>query len=112
MADVPAVRLDAAAREWIEQQGGSVTVRPTPRHGCCGGGASLPVAHVGTPVDRARWSRRTFGSVEVYVDPALVPAGASLDVRLEGFGRWRRLFVEQAEPSPAPGPGGLPAHDP
>ena len=91
----PPLRLDASAAEWLAQKGGSVTVRASPRHGCCGGTAYLPVAEVGMPSDPADWSVQACDGIAVYLDPALAGPGGVLTVRAEGFGRWRRLFVEQ-----------------
>jgi len=91
----PPLRLDASAAEWLAQKGGSVTVRASPRHGCCGGTAHLPVAEVGAPADPVGWSVQECDGITVYVDPALTDPGAVLIVRVEGFSRWRRLFVEE-----------------
>ena len=98
----PAVRLDAAAADWLAQKGGSVTVRASPRHGCCGGTAHLPVAEVGAPANPAGWSRREIDGIAVYVDPALTGMSGVLTIRLEGIARWRRLFVEVATAGEGP----------
>lgn len=37
------------AKAFIKQQGGVVTVRLSPRHGCCGGLANVAVAEVSAP---------------------------------------------------------------
>jgi hypothetical protein len=96
----PAVRLDPAAASWLTRKGGAVTLRASPRHGCCGGTAHLPVAEAGAPDDPAGWPVHEIRGITVYVDPALTDPGAVLTVRVEGFGRWRRLFVEEAATDP------------
>jgi hypothetical protein len=96
----PAVRLDPAAAAWLADKGSAVTLRASPRHGCCGGTAHLPVAAAGVPWDPAGWAMQEIGDIRVFVDPALTDPGGVLTVRVEGFARWRRLFVEEAAAGP------------
>lgn len=90
----PEVRLDTEAVRWVSGQGGVVTLRPSPRHGCCGGTAILPVAEARRPDHPADWLVQTIDGITVYVDPAMAAHPGVLTVRAEGFLRWRRLFVE------------------
>lgn len=94
MTEGPDVRLDAEAARWAAQQGGAITLRPSPRHGCCGGTAILPVAEARAPDKPEAWLIREIDGVTVYVDPAMVGHPDTLMIRTEGFLRWRRLFVE------------------
>lgn len=96
-AEGPALRLDPAAARWLAARGGAVTLRSSPRHGCCGGTAHLPVAEPGAPAEAGNWEARRVDGVTVYLDPALTGHGEALVVRAEGFWGWRRLFVEHAE---------------
>ena len=93
----PAVRLDPAAARWLAGRGGALTLRVSPRHGCCGGTAQLPVAEPGAPADPVAWAVRTVDGVTVYVDPGLAGQERALVVRAEGFWGWQRLFVECAD---------------
>ena len=93
----PEVRLHPEATQWVADRGGALTLRASPRHGCCGGTASLPVAEPGRPDDPADWSMRTVDGVAVYLDRALTGQEGPFIVRAEGFLGWRRLFVEVAE---------------
>lgn len=92
----PDVRLDAEAARWVAGQGGVITLRPSPRHGCCGGTAILPVAEVRQPDQPADWLVTTIDGITVYIDPAMAAHSGALTIRAEGFLRWRRLFVEGA----------------
>ena len=96
---LPTVRLDPAAARWLAKQGDAVTLRASPRHGCCGGTAPLPVAELGAPGDPAGWPVHEIAGITVYLDPTLPVAGGMLTVQVEGFARWQRLFVEVPEAS-------------
>ncbi|MFO7857966.1 MAG: CC/Se motif family (seleno)protein [Ectothiorhodospiraceae bacterium] len=89
----PVVRVDAVAARWLARRGGVVTVWASPRYGCCGGGAGLPVAEARQPAEPDAWDVQSVAGVTCYIDPALASAGP-LTVRAEGFLGWRRLFVE------------------
>ncbi|MEX1081711.1 MAG: CC/Se motif family (seleno)protein [Halofilum sp. (in: g-proteobacteria)] len=88
--------MDAGARDWLRRHGGAVTLRASPRHGCCGGTAMLPVAEARRPDEPGRWLQREIDGLEVYIDPAIAEGRAETDltIRAEGLARWRRLFVE------------------
>ncbi len=88
--------IDAGAADWIQRHGGAVTLRQSPRHGCCGGTAMLPVAEARTPATPDDWIVRQIDDVTVYVDRELAAQAGPLTIRAEGFGQWRRLFVETA----------------
>ncbi len=47
MSDAPDIRMDDQARDWLKQQGTGLMIRPSPRHGCCGGQALVPVVERG-----------------------------------------------------------------
>ena len=87
------------ARRWLQDRGGNMTLRRSLRHGCCGGGAGVPVAEPGVPSDPSRYRRQTLAGLDVYLAPDL-DAVADLHVRLEGFLGWRRLFVDGADLAP------------
>ena len=86
--------IDTDAIDWIQRHGGIVTLRQSPRHGCCGGTAMLPVAEARTPATRDDWIERDIDGVTVYIDRHLDARADPLTIRAEGFRQWRRLFVE------------------
>jgi hypothetical protein len=92
---VAAPTLSPAAVEHLA--GRPLVLRASPRHGCCGGHALVPVAEAGPPTDPDRYRRVEDGPVVCFVDPALDPellAGWYVDA--VGFGRWRRLYLDGA----------------
>ncbi|MDZ7788451.1 MAG: CC/Se motif family (seleno)protein [Halofilum sp. (in: g-proteobacteria)] len=86
--------IDPGAVDWIQRHGGAVTLRQSPRHGCCGGTAMLPVAEARTPGKPDEWITRRIEDVTVHIDPELDAQAKSFTIRAEGLRHWRRLFVE------------------
>lgn len=93
----PRLSVTPEAVAWVAERGGEITLRASPRHGCCGGSARLPVAEPGAPREADGWKSEQVEGVTVWLDPELADGEGGLTVRLEGLLRWRRLFVE---PSP------------
>jgi hypothetical protein len=89
--------IDGGAIAWIQHHGGAVTLRESPRHGCCGGTALLPVAEPRTPRRPDDWAVRQIDGVIVYIEREFEMREGPLTIRAAGFGRWQRLFVERAE---------------
>ncbi|ABI58048.1 CC/Se motif family (seleno)protein [Alkalilimnicola ehrlichii MLHE-1] len=88
------VILTPAARAWVLAQGGVLTVRAAPQHGCCGGHAAVPRAEVRVPEAREDYQALSLEGVTVYLARALSEGPYRVDV--EGFWRWKRLVVEGA----------------
>ena len=87
----PKLTLTAEARDWVLAQGGVMTVRAAPRHGCCGGHAAVPQAEAGSPEAPAEFDRLAVDGVRVHLARTLDPG--PWRVELEGFWHWRRLAV-------------------
>lgn len=85
------------AREWLREKGRVATVRLSPRHGCCGGGADIAVAEARAPDEPERYTRLEFDDVTLHIDPSLVDQGLRVDV--EGFLGLKHHFVEGASPT-------------
>jgi len=100
----PCIVVDRGARDWIHRHGGALTLRPSPRHGCCGGTVAVPVAEARTPDRPADWMIEDAAGVRVYLAPELAERDVTLTIRAEGVWRWRRLFVETPD-SAVPGAG-------
>jgi hypothetical protein len=74
--------------------GAAVTIRTTPRHGCCGGTVAVPVAEAGAPRDVTSFDLTEQEGVRIYVERGLLAAAPGpITVGLDGVGRWRRLWV-------------------
>jgi hypothetical protein len=93
MSDLP--DLTPAARDHLA--GRSVVLRGSPRNGCCGGRALLPVAELGPPADPSHYRRAVDGEVTWYIEPSLLSIVAGWTVDAVGPGRWRRLYIDGAE---------------
>lgn len=88
------VSLSAQARDWLLTRGGEVMLRASPRHGCCGGHAAVPVAEPGAPKARGDYTEHEIDGVRVYVQRGL--DDGPYRIGLEGFLSLRRLSVEGA----------------
>jgi hypothetical protein len=84
-----------AARDHLA--GRPLVVRASPRHGCCGGRALVPVAEIGPPTDPDRYQLLDDGPVTCFVDPRLDTQPDAWRVELVGFGRWRRLHLTDSQ---------------
>lgn len=93
MPDQP-IDISSAAATYIKQQGGIVTVRLAPRHGCCGGIASLAIAETGAPDDPAEHASFEIGDIRLYMPHELV--GEGLRINCEGWWKLRHLYVDGA----------------
>ncbi|MGY6554830.1 MAG: CC/Se motif family (seleno)protein [Wenzhouxiangella sp.] len=93
MSGVPEIQLDDAARRWLLKQATGVMIRPSPRHGCCGGQALVPVVERGRPRRPEDYRRVEVDGVSVFLSRQL-PKTARLHIRLESLLGWRRLFVD------------------
>jgi hypothetical protein len=76
--------------------GRPLVLRASPRHGCCGGHALVPVAEVGPPAEPERYQLLDDGPVACFVDPQLGAQASRWGVDAVGIGRWRRLHLDGA----------------
>ncbi|MGM0826423.1 MAG: CC/Se motif family (seleno)protein [Pseudomonadota bacterium] len=88
------IDIGSNALDFIKQQGGVVTVRLSPRYGCCGGLANVAVAEASAPASASLYQRHRYEGVTLFIDPALVGQGLSINV--EGWWKLRHLFVNGA----------------
>ncbi len=89
------IRLSSDARNWLQGRYDAVTLRVSPRHGCCGGTAGVPVAEPGPPENEAAFRRFDVDGITVYL-AAELESEQAYTIRVEGFWGLRRLFVEGA----------------
>ncbi|GEN28775.1 hypothetical protein HVA01_24210 [Halovibrio variabilis] len=89
-----AIDITSSAKAFIKQQGGVMTVRLSPRHGCCGGLANVAVAEATSPADPSLYHRHCDEDLTLFIAPALVGQGLRVDV--EGFWKLRHLYVDGA----------------
>ncbi len=93
MSDVPVIRIDDKARDWLKRQGTGLMIRPSPRLGCCGGQALVPVVERGQPRRPEDYRHLEIGGISIFLSRQL-PAAADLHIRLESLLGWKRLFVD------------------
>ena len=88
------IDIDQSAKTYIRQHGGIVTVRLSPRHGCCGGLANVAIAEANSPKNPELYQRHDDSNITLYIDPELADQG--LIVKVEGWWKLRRLYVDGA----------------
>ncbi len=88
------IRIDDEAREHIEEHGGSVTLRGSRRHGCCGGTAFVPVAEPGSPPDTAGYRVIVVDGIELFLQKDVEIGSEPLVIGLDKLWRLKRLRVE------------------
>lgn len=86
------IYIDSNAVDFIKQQGGVVTIRYSPRHGCCGGVTNVAVAEASSPADPSRYQHHRYKDITLFIDPMLVCQG--LRVNVEGWWKLRHLYVD------------------
>ena len=89
--------IDEEAAAYAREQGGVLTIRPSPRHGCCGGRVELAVASTEPPADPEAYVRADRDELEVHVHRSFVSLGdEAMHVGLDRLWIWNSLYVEAA----------------
>ncbi|MDR5875540.1 CC/Se motif family (seleno)protein [Vreelandella gomseomensis] len=88
------IEIEDNALAYIKQLGNVLTVRLSPRHGCCGGSANVAVAEAISPKDPSLFQRYHHQGITLFTDPKLTYQG--LKINVEGFWKLRHLYVEGA----------------
>lgn len=84
--------LPDAAR-YILEHGGHVFIRPSPRHGCCGGKAYVPVVDLGESRASGQYQNLILGDVSVHLHKE-VEFTARLVIGIDGIWKWQKLWIE------------------
>lgn len=61
------IDIDNNALAFIKENGGAITVRLSPRHGCCGGSTNIAVAEAHQPDNAKQFQRYVQNDVTVYI---------------------------------------------
>lgn len=89
--------IDEEAADYARQKGGVLTLRTSPRHGCCGGRVELATVDTEPPEARETYVQTEKAGLTVYVHRGLVTLNESaIHVGLDAFWLWRSLYVEGA----------------
>jgi len=94
---VTALSLSPEAAAFVRARGGALTVRASPKHGCCGGTVAVLVAEPGAPADPGAFAVVEASGVRAYLSPEASAAGP-LRVGLDRFLALAALYVEGAAP--------------
>lgn len=98
MADRRPIPIDIPpdAAEYIREKGGSVMLRSTFKHGCCGGRIELVKADVGRP-DGEGFERFEVDGLELFAERGLVrELDQPVRIGLDKLFKMRALYVEGA----------------
>lgn len=86
------IEIDDSALDFIKQQGGVITIRLSPKHGCCGGSANLAVAEARCPDETQTYLHHIQDDIAIYIVPVLT--NENLRIGTEGWWKFRRLYVD------------------
>ncbi|MEF8797682.1 MAG: CC/Se motif family (seleno)protein [Salinivenus sp.] len=91
------VAIDEEAADYAREHGGVLTIRPSPRHGCCGGRVDLAVVGTEPPADPEAYVETERQGLTVYVHRSFVSlSDTPLRVGLDRLWLWSSLYVEGA----------------
>ncbi|MEX2570434.1 MAG: CC/Se motif family (seleno)protein [Gemmatimonadota bacterium] len=88
------IRIQPDAREHIQRNGGTVTLRGSRRHGCCGGTAFVPVAEPGRPNELEDYRSIEVDGITVFLQRDVETGSEPLVIGLDELWRLKRLRVE------------------
>ncbi len=89
--------IDDEAVNYAREKGDVLTVRTSPRHGCCGGRVELATVDTTPPEDQETYVQTEMHGLTVYVHRGLVTLNdSSIHVGLDQLWLWRSLYVEGA----------------
>jgi hypothetical protein len=90
------IDISPDAGEHIRQRGGVLTLRASPRHGCCGGTVEMPVAETTRPAG-GDFLMEDRGEVTLFVEAPLAESlSEPVRVGLDQILGLKKLFVEGA----------------
>ena len=89
--------IDEEAVDYAREEGGVLTIRPSPRHGCCGGRVDLATVGTEPPADLEAYVETERQGLTTYVHRSFVSlSDAPLHVGLDRLWLWSALYVEGA----------------
>ncbi|MCH4812060.1 CC/Se motif family (seleno)protein [Vreelandella neptunia] len=88
------INIDSNALAFIKERGGTTTVHLSTRQECCGGSASVAVAHACHPVNPQHFHCYNQDNVTIYISPELT--NENLRLGIDGWWKLRRLYIDGA----------------
>ncbi len=89
--------IDDEAAAYAREQGGALTLRTRPQHGCCGGRVDLATVSTEPPENVNAYAQVKKEELRMYVHRGLATLGDEpMHVGLDRLWIWRSLYVEAA----------------
>lgn len=95
----PDLIIDEDAATYAREKGGVLTIRPRPRHGCCGGRVDVATVTTDLPNKSTAYTQWEQHDLTVYVHSSFsVLSETPIHVGLDRLWIWASLYVEGADP--------------
>jgi hypothetical protein len=89
------ITIDPQAKQYLIKHDAALTLRSSPRHGCCGGTVFLPIAEAGQTKGSESWPVAEHDGIRVYIEPGMdLPGHAQLRIGVDKLLMMTRLWVE------------------
>lgn len=89
------ITIDAAARQYLVKHDAALTLRSSPRHGCCGGTVFLPIVEPGSVQGSESWPVTEQDGIRIYIEPGMnLPDHTHLRIGVDKLLMMTRLWVE------------------
>ncbi|MCS3649476.1 hypothetical protein GGQ08_000770 [Salinibacter ruber] len=89
--------IDDEAAAYAREQGGALTLRTRPQHGCCGGRVDLATVSTEPPENVDAYAQVKKEELRMYVHRGLATLGDEpMHVGLDQLWIWKSLYVEAA----------------
>jgi hypothetical protein len=94
------ITLDAESKQYLIKHHAAMTLRVSPRHGCCGGTVFLPIAEAGMTQGSESWHLIEQDGIRIYIQPDMnLPPDTHIRIRVDRLLMMTRLWVEGVKSS-------------
>jgi hypothetical protein len=89
------ITIDSEAKQYLIKHDAALTLRSSPRHGCCGGTVFLPIAEPGRTQGSELWTAIEQDGIHIYIEPSIsLPDHTHLRIGVDKLLMMTRLWVE------------------
>jgi hypothetical protein len=89
------ITIDPEAQQYLIKHDATLTLRASPRHGCCGGTVFLPIAEPGRTKGSESWPVTEQDGIRIYIEPGVnLPDHTHLRIGIDRLLMMTRLWVE------------------
>jgi hypothetical protein len=93
----PDLTIESEAAAYAREQGGVLSIRTRPQHGCCGGRVDRATVSTAPPDDSDAYVQMEREGITVYVHRSFVSLGREpIHIGLDALWVWKSLYVEAA----------------